>query len=362
MVGLNFRVQEHVICRSAIGYPSVYLDRHTKVSGGLDVNNDSRVEPLFLGKRYQNTLPAEPMRISKHIIQPAAFGGILTHKFGHFILESMSRFPSLMNLPSEIPIYYLSGRHNTVDIKEWQRELLLQFGIRNTVHILEEVTQFDNLIFAPIRFYTAFPAFSDSIGEAWLRSRFPKVDVSRSKKIYVSRGALNSRQGGILGEQLLEAQLRTLGYDVFYPEQHSIDKQIKVYQSASHIIVAESSAVHLLCFITTPNQKVAILQRRPRLGANLREHIKKCADGTFFSICAISKMMMKNKLNAQLFTGTSEIDFDFLTKVLIKHGFIGKGSEIKIDQNRLEAEREALLKIKGRVSERKKRYRMFALT
>lgn len=61
---------------------------------------------------------------------------------------------------------------------------------------------------------------------------------------------------------MLEAALEAVGYQVYHPERHPIDRQIAVYSAARHLIFADGSAAHLWSLFAQRDQKVAIILRR----------------------------------------------------------------------------------------------------
>jgi hypothetical protein len=81
--------------------------------------------------------------------------------------------------------------------------------------------------------------------------------------IYVSRSRLGPGPGGILFEELVEANLRAEGYDVIHPEQLPIPAQVARYAAAERLIFAEGSAIHLGVGFAGPETPVALIRRRP---------------------------------------------------------------------------------------------------
>ncbi len=83
------------------------------------------------------------------------------------------------------------------------------------------------------------------------------------EKLYISRSALPSGRGNLLGEKQLETNLAAEGYTIYHPEKHDLKSQIATYKAARKVIAAEGSALHLLAMVADPAAEVAMVVRRP---------------------------------------------------------------------------------------------------
>ena len=72
------------------------------------------------------------------------------------------------------------------------------------------------------------------------------LGLETSGKIYISRSRLGYRQRQFVEEKDLERCLESLGWLIFHPQEHPLEKQLMVYENASFICGLEGSAMHLL--------------------------------------------------------------------------------------------------------------------
>ena len=88
-------------------------------------------------------------------------------------------------------------------------------------------------------------------------------DVSVKKycadKIYISRSKLSADKRLICGEALLERLLQAEGWSVFHPQEHDLQTQIEVYESAHYISSTNSSSLHLLYGVRTDGIRKIVL-------------------------------------------------------------------------------------------------------
>tara|TARA_B100000674_G_scaffold480609_1_gene480409 strand:- start:732 stop:1874 length:1143 start_codon:yes stop_codon:yes gene_type:complete len=80
-----------------------------------------------------------------------------------------------------------------------------------------------------------------------LRSRYFNNHSDRKiDKLYISRSKLSPTSRTFAQEAELENQLRNHGWEIYHPEEYTIQKQLIVYQSVKKICALEGSAIHLL--------------------------------------------------------------------------------------------------------------------
>lgn len=134
----------------------------------------------------------------------------------------------------------------------------------NPVRLLDKSVTVENLIVPQDlcnlhRRPSIAPAFAE-----WLASRRPPVILDPDLALYVSRSGLASSRGQFLQERSLEAALTAEGYRIVHPETLPIEEQINLYLRASRLIFADGSAVHLWSLFGHPDQRAALILRRPR--------------------------------------------------------------------------------------------------
>ncbi|MEO9945776.1 glycosyltransferase 61 family protein [Paraglaciecola sp.] len=82
------------------------------------------------------------------------------------------------------------------------------------------------------------------------------------KKIYVSRIHFKLR-GAYAAESYLENYFASQGYQIFYPQEHSLLEQLDIYKSATDIVFAEGGGLHILELLGELNANIYIIGRRP---------------------------------------------------------------------------------------------------
>lgn len=197
------------------------------------------------------------------------YGGQLNHHFGHFLCESLARLWLLGRDDGFASVVLLPRRRGaSTELNRWQQELFALCGLRIPVKVLQAPTRIEELVIPEQGFGThemasGTPAFRD-----WVHTRFaPDIPAEGPEKLYISRESLSFAKGGIAGEDLIAAALAREGYEVFHPEAHSIEEQVRRYKAARFIVGSEGSALHLFGFVARPDQQVAILARRSDLVA-----------------------------------------------------------------------------------------------
>jgi capsular polysaccharide biosynthesis protein len=86
-----------------------------------------------------------------------------------------------------------------------------------------------------------------------------KISSIISSKVYISRSRLSRCCRQLDIEKELEELLSLDGWLIFHPEEHSIEEQIKAYESCEQICGLEGSAIHLLFGISPKNLKQVVL-------------------------------------------------------------------------------------------------------
>jgi hypothetical protein len=154
-------------------------------------------------------------------------------------------------------------------------------GIKAPIQTFGTAVRVENLILPELGFgwserYAGSPAY-----RAFMQNRLTSaVSAVGSTRLYISRAKLPAQRGGILGEHVIEQNLQNAGYDVFYPEKHSLAEQLARYRAAKEIIALDGSALHLAAYVLAPDTKVTMILRRSK--ANVGDY-----DLQFRSFCGI---------------------------------------------------------------------------
>ena len=72
------------------------------------------------------------------------------------------------------------------------------------------------------------------------------INLKNTAKLYIARSKLAKNDRHLKEELEIEKYLRELGWKIFHPQQHSIQHQLKIYESCKIICGEEGSAIHLL--------------------------------------------------------------------------------------------------------------------
>ncbi len=206
------------------------------------------------------------------------WGGVLWMHFGHFLVESTSRLWALDGLTEDIDgILFMPKRpRNGSEVLGFQKDFVALMGYDVPVECLDGPATVERLI-VPGQGFGLGPMISgtDAFRKAFAFNFAKDVKPQGAEKLYISRSALPSGRGNLIGETELEAHLADQGYTIYHPQQHDLRHQIATYKAARQIIAAEGSALHLLGMVARHDQKVAIVVRRPS-GAteNLVQHLR----------------------------------------------------------------------------------------
>lgn len=264
---------------------------------------------------------AAPVQDSSRLFGPALFAGPADKQFGFLVLNALGRLPALNRLPPETTLVYAAKRSARPSSYAALPQLLRSLGVRNPVLVTENALAFEALYTAPELFGEATgckgqPEFYDWIDRRWPRAKpaDPKV------KLYVTRSGLGPDAGRYACEDHLEALLAAEGYRIFSPEGHSIDEQVKTFQSAGKLIFAEGSALHLFSLLRQPDQTSAVIHRREVLPQAIATQMKDRAGRPTRAVNAVTATWWPPQRGDHL--GRSVLDFDLLRKGLKDAGLI----------------------------------------
>lgn len=194
------------------------------------------------------------------------YAGIGRHHFGHFLVETLIRLWAAGYYRDELDgIVVIPNRgvdfSLAIDRRYGPFLSLLTDGL--AVHLPTYPTRYETLLlpspgFGPLGWITGTPIFRREI-----RARVAaRIRPEGTDKLYVSRTQLGKGDKLVDQEARVEDIMRKAGYDIFYPEQHSIAQQLSRYMTAKTIVGAEGSAFHLAPFAMPTGGRVALYQRR----------------------------------------------------------------------------------------------------
>lgn len=216
--------------------------------------------------RQVNIAPEMPDPATiEHLPGQHMFGGILFGHFGHFLVESTTRLWALDEVRAAIQSIVYTPKINArpMQFVRQFRPLFNVLGATVPVRSTPVPLRVDRL-FVPRQGFGQFELMRGSEAfRAYMRRFAGKhVPAKGAEKIYISRSGLARDRGGIIGEWLLEEQLRAEGYEIYHPQNHPLVDQVAQYKAARMIVACDCSPLHLVGFVGNSDQKVAIIKRR----------------------------------------------------------------------------------------------------
>lgn len=254
--------------QSAYCVPGERVDRKTTTFGIFDASGSLTENSEILTSSWVSRPPKknrEPHSVLQ-IFGPAMFAGSADKQFGFALLNSIGRLWALETLPPETTIVFAEKQIKQHIIYTCTTQILRSLGIKNPILVLRVETRFEELyvpkeIFGEVNNGRGTRKFYEWIDERW----GCKKAVKKPRKIYITRSALGPMAGRYACENHLERLLVAEGYEVYAPEQHTLDHQIETFLSGEKLIFAEGSALHLFSLIRQPHQISAVIQRRTEL-------------------------------------------------------------------------------------------------
>lgn len=254
------------------------------------------------------------------------YGGWLRAHFGHFLLESTTRFWALDALADDIDgIIFTQFRSGGVrKARKRYAPFLNILGGGIPVKILREPTQVQNLIVADPGFGHHDRILGSPRYRAYTRKQVASaVAPDGPEKLYVSRSALVDARGGIVGETQIEDIMKANGYTIFHPQDHSISDQLARYRAARELVCLDGSALHMAAYALQPGARVGvILRRHAGLLDGLVKQVELFADAQVHVLDALRASWIDETAKRVDFRSIGELDFARLQALLAKNGFI----------------------------------------
>ena len=194
------------------------------------------------------------------------YAGLGRMHFGHYLLESATRFWALPDCgPVQSAIYASMAE---ADLDRALRQSLR--GIHGALSgdlahkVLKTPARFERLIVPTQGFgHGAWIGGTDAFREH-ARDCLSVFPSDGPERLYISRRQLGAARQRVDQEALIEAAVQEAGYTVFHPEKHELQVQIAHYRAAQRVLGGDGSAFHLLALVARPDLRVGLILRRNR--------------------------------------------------------------------------------------------------
>jgi Glycosyltransferase 61 len=312
---------------SGLLVPSVFGQGRKQVEGGVWSHNQEVTETVLEIGRLENLATGKEIWPNQKVVPNAIFGGYAINHFGHFLTESIGRIPNIPKDLESFPILFISGSRRSKRIQSWQSEILSIAGVNNPVSVVNKPVKVGNLIVPAVSFHQNMRGYGDKQGLGWRDGVFPQDFEPKGDKIYVSRSLLDADLGRFLGEREFEEKLTGYGYKIVHPQNLTIPEQVEVYRQASHIVLAEGSPIHLINLVCTSAQKVAIIQRRPKLHSSIARAARYFSRAFMVGIDAVVEFGGQHGHKSPDYKGVGKVDFDLIFLILSELSFLSDVSD-----------------------------------
>jgi len=241
-------------------YENVKLYNLKKVKkawyAGAFKNNDTLINEFIFKKRGEIFSISDSKIIQNHKFKNISnhesiiWGGFIIPHYGHFLLESLTRFYAF-NHSEETIVFFAKS----LDIPSWVREIFEILNISNRVNIIaiDSIINVKNLKIAKAGYELETTKYYQKFFKSL--KIYDKINIKfLNKKVWFSRSKLKKRF--IINEDTLEKQLQSHGWTIIHPELLPVKEQVSVFTSANRIAGFIGSAFHSIILTKTISVKL----------------------------------------------------------------------------------------------------------
>lgn len=253
---------------------------HVQATGVLNKDGAPVTEAaLWRGRRLLTDPPAPPDGKVRRLEGTWLWGGVMWRYFPHFITESVTRLWALdaVDLTGVKGILFVPKSPGNDDTPPgFQENFFRLMGTDLPLLDVKDPVRPDRLIVPGQGFGLGDISRGTPEFRAAFANRFARdVAPDGPEKLYISRSRLGPQRGALLGETFIDDCLAAEGYEVFHPQDHSLEVQIARYRAATHVVAAEGSSLHLYAFVGRRDAKLAmLLRRKSRATQHISTHIE----------------------------------------------------------------------------------------
>lgn len=217
--------------------------------------------------RHVHLLEASPDRGTRRIeAADAIYLGSMMRHFGHFLLESLSRFWIVDQYPAA-PVYLHPWRgFKKATPGFWQDTIDLLAGRPVELQLILRPQRFERLIIPRATYDIGKGGGSIAFG-AWCQNlaerAAPDAGPAR-RKVYYSRSKLSDRKRGLDQEPELEAFFEARGFEIVHPQDLSFFEQIALMRETAVLAGTSGSALHQALFLRPGATVISLDYRLPR--------------------------------------------------------------------------------------------------
>jgi hypothetical protein len=310
-----------------IKFKQIRYENPDLYQGGFYELRNNEIFNCFQHFRY-STIPMNSVDSScntkseKFYSGKSLFVGYMFEHFGHFIFESI---PYLQYIDYDKFDHIVAVKIGNFSLNDFHKSFFAAYSLDiNNVEFLNENSEFESVMALPQRYgYHLIGSVSSDLKSDLLRTGnyFSIMENNQNgnyKKVYVSKSKFSF--GSIIQSDLIDSLFIENGYEVYYPELHSISHQIQTYKNAEKLVFCESTALHLLPFINREKNEIAVIVRRNDLITMFSNLLNDFNYSSYFT---------KSTLHSINFTkwnweDVSIIDINALSDELFKLGYFEK--------------------------------------
>lgn len=182
--------------------------------------------------------------------------GFITHHFGHFLIESLSRVWYQINNTPNIKgvVFHCKQGLEFVSENKAYVSLLTSFIEKDKIFIFDTPKRIENIIVPEpgivinSHLYQHHNSALEKIGENILKHEYQNANKNLTP-LYISKSQLKGGFQRVKNEIILEKILEKEGFDIVHPEKFSIKAQLKLFNERKYIASSIGSALHSFMFL-----------------------------------------------------------------------------------------------------------------